>query len=174
MLQFLNALEQKIVSKIVPSGANSVAHSLAINITRLGNFWLYPIIGLMLLATKGTASLPVIAIGSANIFFLHRIYPFLKDKCARQRPTIPNNFEKKNINPLDIYSFPSGHVMTLTGLVVPIMMGFPDTVWLGVAAVFIMAWARIACSHHYPTDIIGGVTLGLAISYPFTVLLLAR
>ncbi len=174
MIDELNAVEQKFVSQVAPRVQHSFWLALAMAITRLGNFWLYPIIGFVVFIEKGFSSLPILAIGGANIYFLHRIYPVLKEKCARIRPIRPNIPGTPDFNPLDVYSFPSGHVMTLTGLVIPIMVAFPDTVWLGVAAIFIMAWARIACAHHYPTDVIGGVTLGFVVSYPFAALLFSR
>jgi undecaprenyl-diphosphatase len=174
MIDELNAVEQKLVSRVAPKAKYSFWLVLAMAITRLGNFWLYPLIGFILLIYKGSASLSILIIGGANIFFLHRIYPWIKEKCARIRPIRPNIPGSPDFNQLDIYSFPSGHVMTLTGLVIPIMVAFPDTVWLGVAAIFTMAWARIACAHHYPTDVLGGVTLGFIVSYPFAVFLFAK
>ncbi len=174
MINDLNALEQKIVSRIAPRADRHFWLAVAVAITRLGNFWLYPLIGAVLFAAKGMPSLWAIGIGSANIFFLHRVYPLLKEKCARTRPSLQHAANENGFKPIDVYSFPSGHVMTLTGVVVPVMVAYPETVWYGATAVLVMAWARIACSHHYPTDVIGGATIGFALTYPFAAYLLAH
>jgi undecaprenyl-diphosphatase len=36
-----------------------------------------------------------------------------------------------------------------------------------------MAWSRIATAHHYPSDVLGGVALGIFMGYPLSACLLA-
>ena len=52
--------------------------------------------------------------GAASILLLHSIYPSLKRSAARPRPRDMGIACPDAPPPLDRYSFPSGHVMTLT------------------------------------------------------------
>jgi len=36
-----------------------------------------------------------------------------------------------------------------------------------------MAWSRMATAHHYPSDVLGGVALGIVLAYPLSTYLLA-
>jgi undecaprenyl-diphosphatase len=74
---------------------------------------------------------------------------------------------------LDQHSFPSGHAMTLPAALVPMALQFPQTMGLAFATGLLMAWARLASAHHYPSDVAVGAALGVAVSYPISVYALA-
>ena len=74
---------------------------------------------------------------------------------------------------LDQHSFPSGHAMTLPAALVPLSMQFPQTMGLAFATCLLMAWARLASAHHYPSDVAVGTVLGFSVSYPISVYALA-
>jgi undecaprenyl-diphosphatase len=56
---------------------------------------------------------------------------------------------------------------------VPLTLQFPQTTGLAFAACLLMAWSRLASAHHYPSDIAAGTALGLSVSYPISVYVLA-
>jgi len=36
-----------------------------------------------------------------------------------------------------------------------------------------VAWSRVACAHHYPTDVLDGAALGLSVAVPLSIWWLA-
>ncbi|MFO1124672.1 MAG: phosphatase PAP2 family protein [Methylocystis sp.] len=62
--------------------------------------------------------------------------------------------------------FPSGHAMTLTGVLAPIVIAWPATTPSAALLLLSMAWSRIATAHHYPSDVVAGAALGAGLSYP--------
>ena len=59
--------------------------------------------------------------------------------------------------------------MTLTGVLTPIVIAWPSMSYSAFALVMSMAWSRIATAHHFPSDVIAGITMGLGIAYPLSV-----
>jgi undecaprenyl-diphosphatase len=62
--------------------------------------------------------------------------------------------------------------MTAAAVCMAVGMAFPLSIPAGIALVVLVAWARIACAHHYPTDVVAGAALGAAIAVPVSMWLL--
>lgn len=62
-------------------------------------------------------------------------------------------------------SFPSGHMMTLTTAMASVLPVCPLLGWVAGPLLGLMAWARMACGHHYPSDVLAGTALGLVVYY---------
>ena len=69
----------------------------------------------------------------------------------------------------DSFSFPSGHVVRATAfvavtawLLTPPSSRLPVAVGLATVAGLVMGYARVALGVHWPTDVLGGLFLGLA------------
>lgn len=133
-------------------------------VSRLGNGPIYlPIVGAVILFHPHESATIIICAG-ASILLLHCIYPAMKRATARPRPRDVEAAFPDSIPPLDKYSFPSGHVMTLSAALTPIVYVAPRAWPLGLAVWAAMAWSRLAVGHHYASDVAAGTILGAAVS----------
>jgi undecaprenyl-diphosphatase len=142
----------------------------AISINHLGNGWLYaPLTLLVLLSEHPRRYWILLAAGLATICG-HLAYPIIKRIARRHRPFSRNPALICLSRPLDRYSFPSGHCMTFTTVLLPIATAFPSSLPLIAGAWALIAWARLASAHHYPSDVLAGTLLGTLVAWPFTAL----
>ena len=139
---------------------------LAVAISKLGNGWIYLILAPIVLIGLGWQGLHVAALAGLNAALLHMLYPIIKRRFGRKRPFHVDARLPSLLRTLDDHSFPSGHAMTLTGVLAPIVIAWPATTLSAGLLLLSMAWSRIATAHHYPSDVAAGVALGAGLSYP--------
>lgn len=88
----------------------------------------------------------------------------LKIIFGRARPVQFETLGALHLDPFtlahDFASFPSGHSTTAAALTVILMTWLPRFRWLFLAAGLFMAMTRVAADAHYPSDIVGGFTVG--------------
>lgn len=129
-------------------------------ISRLGDGigW-YGLLVLMPGAFGLAALLPVLHMGLTGLVGVG-IYRILKQHLVRERPFHSHRGVRAVINPLDRYSFPSGH--TLHAVCFTVMMGnyFPPLLWFAVPFAVSVALSRVVLGLHYPTDVLAGGLLG--------------
>ncbi len=91
--------------------------------------------------------------------FDHSLRPFMLDG------------KVKNLIPEDSYSFPSGHTIAIFAIVT-IAYFYKKNLgwWLGIGGL-IVGLARVIVGVHWPSDIVGGVILGILVSIVFYKLL---
>lgn len=144
---------------------------LAAAVNWLGNGWLYLFLaGVLLLGGSRRAHLVLLGAGLA-VGAAHAVYPWIKRRIARLRPFERLPHLRPRTPVLDRYSFPSGHCMTSTAVAIPFAHGYPELAWLAVTTCLVVAWARMACAHHYPTDLVAGSALGALMAYGSAALL---
>jgi membrane-associated phospholipid phosphatase len=141
---------------------------LAIGISWMGNGWIYLALIPLCLMRAGWRGLPVVGVAAVNAAVLHWLYPKIKRWFSRPRPFRVDPRLQPLLPALDEYSFPSGHSMTITAALVPIVAAFPGALLPSIALWMSMGWARVASGHHYPSDLIAGGALGAAVSYPLS------
>ncbi len=172
--QRLSAADLVAVHFFSRSARWRIGRTSAFVISKLGNGWLYPLLALMIFEHLGRGkAIPVIIAAGLNAGALHCLYPAIKRYIGRPRPFRTDASLSSLFGVLDEHSFPSGHAMTLTGVLVPIVLAWPECFSAAVALILLMGWARIASGHHYPTDICAGAALGLGLAYPLSLLILA-
>ena len=167
---YVSTVELRIVRAAY--ARSNLVQVLAIVINRLGTLWLYPILLLVCFALEGTKIAPVLLAACLSVGTAHCIYPTLKKRLARPRPYQIDPTLKPRIQALDEYSLPSGHVMTLTATLIPVVVAFPYFLSVSVVLWAAIAWARIALAHHYPSDVAAGGALAAVISVPVSVIIL--
>ncbi|MBV8972400.1 MAG: phosphatase PAP2 family protein [Sphingomonadaceae bacterium] len=133
-------------------------------ISWLGNGALYlPLAGLVL-ALAGRTGLRTVALAALSGLVSHVVYPVIKRTAARPRPFAHRADLADAPPPLDAFSFPSGHLMTLSATLTPALVRWPR-LWLAALGLWLLlAWSRIATAHHYPSDLLGGTLLGVAVA----------
>lgn len=137
-------------------------------VSRLGNGPIYLLIVAAVILFHRREAVTIIICAAGSILLLHCIYPSVKRATARPRPRDVEATFADFIPTLDKYSFPSGHVMTLTAALTPIVYAAPRTWPLGLAVWAAMAWSRLAVGHHYASDIAAGTIMGAVVSGLFT------
>jgi undecaprenyl-diphosphatase len=145
---------------------SAIGRFLAVAISKLGNGWIYLILAPIVLIGLGWQGLHVAALAGLNAALLHMLYPIIKRRFGRKRPFHVDARLPSLLRTLDDHSFPSGHAMTLTGVLAPIVIAWPATTLSAGLLLLSMAWSRIATAHHYPSDVAAGVALGAGLSYP--------
>ena len=172
LTRWAHRLEISLVSFFMASARNPAGFGLARLISRLGNLWIYPPIALALVILAPVRGLLVIVTALCNVGLLQVIYKPLKHRVSRRRPFQIHAKFQSTVPTLDEHSFPSGHIMTLTGVLIPIVMAFPFLLKICLVLWCTMAWARIATAHHFVSDIIGGAIMGVCIAYPISAFML--
>jgi undecaprenyl-diphosphatase len=167
-LRFLITADVAVVRLCVWSARNAPGRRLAVEVTRVGNGVLYPALAALMIFGCGARGCYAVIAAAVNVGFMHSVYPTIKRHAARQRPFQAHADLRPLLATLDEHSFPSGHVMTLTATLVPIVIAIPGTLSLSLAAWCAMAWARLASAHHYPSDVFAGAAIALAVSYPLS------
>src|SRR5579883_520414 len=167
------AADLAAVRLIARSAQTTAGRATAVIITKLGNGWLYPILGLIIFECLGRAGLRAAFLAGLNAGFLHCLYPYIKRRIGRPRPFRVDPRLRSLGGVLDEHSFPSGHMMTLSGVLVPIVLVWPAATISAAALLLVMAWSRIAMAHHYPSDIFAGALIGIALACPLSVCFLA-
>jgi membrane-associated phospholipid phosphatase len=162
------AAEMRAVHTAARTARPAPLKILAIALSKLGNGWIYPLLAAAILAKWGLSGLRIIAPAVISAILLHSIYPYLKDWFGRLRPFQAAPELPSLLDTLDKHSFPSGHTMTIVGVLTPVVMLWPAATVSAVVMGLGMAWSRVATAHHYPSDVLAGAALGFGVGYPTT------
>jgi undecaprenyl-diphosphatase len=168
ILVLLLRADLSAVRLCVRSARSTPARRTAIILSWMGNGLVYPMLIALLILIGGDRSQDLIAGGVVNIGLLHCLYPAIKRRTARPRPYHLHSDLAPLLKVLDEHSFPSGHAMTLTAALIPIVEAAPRALPASFALWIAMSWARLACAHHYPSDVLGGSVIALLVSYPIS------
>ncbi|MBV8518354.1 MAG: phosphatase PAP2 family protein [Acidobacteria bacterium] len=167
LFEQLDRAEVEVVLRVSAAARALRVTWLACAVTRLGNGALYPVLALLLIATRRVESPErFLVVTSANLVVTFTIYPLLKYALARTRPCDYEPELARHAKPLDHYSCPSGHTMTAVAFGVTVMFAWPDGASLAIPLCVVMGWSRVALGHHYPTDVLAGGAIGAAVAAP--------
>lgn len=172
LLMRANAIELRVVRRLAGTTRLPALRSFTLAVNTLGNGWIYPplLVALLLSGMRNARAIALVALLAT--LAAHALYALLKRGIARARP-----FEKDpSLVPLarvlDRYSFPSGHCMTLSAVLVPLVHVVPSGLPFAAGALCVLGWCRLASAHHYPSDVLAGACVGAAIAAPLSAWLL--
>jgi undecaprenyl-diphosphatase len=168
----LDHREQPLVHMVMRSSRYPVANTFRCALNWLGNGWLYLFAIVALLLWQGNHGIRPALSASCAVGIAFVFYMSLKPILARLRPRDADPLMRVPIEPMDKFSCPSGHCMTVSAVAVPLVLSFPQLLPLIFSLGALIAWSRIACGHHYPSDVLLGVVLGTAVSIPICNLIL--
>jgi undecaprenyl-diphosphatase len=92
------------------------------------------------------------------------IYKWLKSKTSRPRPFAVETAVRAGADPLDPFSFPSGHTLHAVAFSVVAIAFYPMLAWLLVPFTLLVAASRVVLGLHYPSDVLAGAGLGALIA----------
>jgi undecaprenyl-diphosphatase len=84
----------------------------------------------------------------------------LKRRTCRPRPYAACDDMRCCANPLDEYSFPSGHTLHAVSLGIIAIYYFPAAAFAVLPFIALTAVSRVALGLHYPSDVIAGALIG--------------
>lgn len=159
-------LEMAVVHSQVQIGRRTLLRPLALALNHLGNGWMYPLLAAMLLWYYPHEFADVALVAGVAAGASHLIYPWIKRAVARLRPFEVDQKMVPLLRPLDRYSFPSGHCMTITAVLIPVCGAHSTLAVPATLACLAIAWARLVAAHHYPSDLLAGTALGAVVALP--------
>jgi undecaprenyl-diphosphatase len=166
--------ELELVRRMAAVGERPWIRPATVVLNRLADGLLYAVIVAALLWFHPPRVFDAILAAGLAAAAAHIIYPAIKRFAARPRPYDIDPSLKPMLRALDKYSFPSGHCMTVTCVLIPLTVAFPEfSVFVFAALLWLLiAWARLASAHHYPSDLLAGTALGLIVAAPITLFLI--
>jgi undecaprenyl-diphosphatase len=126
----------------------------------LGNGWVwYALLAALPLVYGAAGGLAAVHMGlTAAVGVM--LYRLIKDRAVRERPYITHAAIECASEPLDRYSFPSGHTLHAVCFTLLAVAHFPVLAGPLVVLTVLIALSRVILGLHYPTDVAAGAVLG--------------
>ncbi len=92
--------------------------------------------------------------------------------CGRPRPRAYSryaNLSDRFTGPTmksDFHSFASAHTSSCFGSSTPLLLALPEAGLPATLVAGAVGWSRVYSNHHYPTDVLAGMTLGIIVGLP--------
>jgi undecaprenyl-diphosphatase len=130
-------------------------------VSRLGDgmIW-YGLMIAMAMFGKWIPAIHMFAAGVAGVL----LYKALKGVTSRPRPCTIRADILRTTEPLDQFSFPSGHTLHAVSFTLIAIAYFPVLAWVLIPFAFLVAMSRVILGLHYPSDVAVGALLGYGVS----------
>jgi len=133
-------------------------------VDRLGGFWSWAAV-MVAIAYFGGAlgrycALHMLIAGGCAL----ACYKLIKNSACRARPCVIVNGVRRCAEPLDKWSFPSGHVLHAAAFSTIASAYYPGLAVVLLPFLVLSGISRIALGLHYPSDVLAGAAIGAAIA----------
>lgn len=129
-------------------------------LTHLGGAVCTIIVALLFLLRPENRFEAIIALAAS-----HSLVHVLKKSFSRKRPYESEKNIQMTTNPLQDYSFPSGHTTAVFSVSMTWSFSIPWIAFLLLPVALLVAFSRIYLAHHYPTDVAIGGLIGILFAY---------
>ena len=133
-------------------------------ISRLGDGVIWYMLMAILLLRYQAEALPAVLHMSAVGLVCTLLYKLIKHKTLRPRPFNVYPSIICNSQPLDQFSFPSGHTLHAAAFSIIAVAYFPALLWLVLPFTVLVALSRPILGLHYPSDVLVGALIGAALA----------
>lgn len=164
-LQHLNDLDVLVCLAWTRPGRRPWVQRPFALVSRLGDgvFW-YSLIAVLPLV-DGLAGLIVglhmLATGAVAL----ALYKSLKGMTRRERPCHAVGGIEVLVQPLDRFSFPSGHTLHAVSFSTVAVHYYPELAWILVPFTVLVAMSRVLLGLHYPSDVLVATAIGLVLGF---------
>ena len=110
----------------------------------------------------------VIAVAGSDVV----AYRVVKPWAARLRPERAGVAVALRSPSGGTYGFPSNHAANAGAAAAVLSVAYPAAMPAFAAVAALMAYSRVYCGVHYPGDVVGGLLLGVAVGWPWALLML--
>jgi undecaprenyl-diphosphatase len=162
--QWLVLQDERLCVAINRASAVGWLRALFGAVSRLGDgvFW-YTLMG-ALLAWHGFAALRPVAHMLLTGIACTLLYKWLKARTSRPRPYQIDRAIRRSGDPLDEFSFPSGHTLHAVAFTLVALGYFPGLAPLLVPFATLVGLSRVVLGLHYPSDVLAGTLIGAAVA----------
>jgi len=133
--------------------------------SRLGDGPAWFGLALLLPVFAGAEALSAVARLAAVGIAATLVSTLLKRLFSRPRPYLAHGEIALGAQPLDRFSFPSGHTLHAVALSAVAFVHYPLLAWALVPFTLLVAWSRVALGLHYPSDVLAGAAVGGALAW---------
>lgn len=162
-LQLIQSYDSSLIVKLFSARHYHSILPLARFVSRLGDGYLYLLLGLLSWLVQGWDHGLFAAL--LLVFAIERpLYYVLKNTLRRNRPFCVLAIENQ-VKPSDRFSFPSGHTSAAFAFAIICMQFFPLLSLPLLLLASSIGFSRIVLGVHYPTDVLMGILLGIAVAY---------
>ena len=133
-------------------------------VSRLGDGVLWYGLMLACLAAGGAQAIRPVAHMASIGFVCTVLYKWLKSKTSRPRPFAVESAVRAGAEPLDAFSFPSGHTLHAVAFSIIAIAYYPALAAVLVPFSVLVALSRVVLGLHYPSDVLAGAALGAIIA----------
>ena len=164
VIDYLDDVEIGLCLKINRLGQRSWVRNFFAVISRLGDWYFYAGMAVVLFALQGASAGPKLLgiLLAAGVGLA--IYKVLKACLVRERPFVHNGTIACGTAPLDKYSFPSGHTLHAVSFTIMFANAEPALMMICAPFAVLVALSRVILGLHYPSDVLVGAGIGASIA----------